>query len=111
MGVRCVPLSNFKMSMRDLKIVPQIATEYKITMLFKFFDICKEVTNELHDEEVITTSTFMKAFYILFSIALEESTPLKDKCVLIGKWVNEQLKEKRIKLHGTKETTRLRYSL
>ena len=41
-GLKLMPLTQYKMCMRDLGIIPHIASEYKCTLLFKYFDLSKK---------------------------------------------------------------------
>lgn len=95
--------------MRDLGIIPHIATEYKCSQIFKFFVLCKKNQKDL-PEEVMIVENFQKAMYILFSTTLEEETEIKSKVAFIIKWIKEHAKDKLAGTHATREHFRLKYT-
>lgn len=94
--------------MRDLGIIPNIASEYKCSLIFKYFDLSKKQFRDL-SEEVMIYENFLKSLYILFSIILEEDTNIKNKANFIIKWVREHSSEKLAGVHANREDFRIKY--
>lgn len=72
--------------MRDLGIIPHIATEYKCNLIFKYFDLIKKQARDLSDE-AMTQESFQASLYIIFSITLEEKTDITEKVEFIMQWL------------------------
>jgi hypothetical protein len=52
---------------------------------------------------------FMCSIYLLFSITLEEDTPVKDKTNFVIKWMKRHSKYKLAVVHSNNEDARLKY--
>ena len=108
-GVKIIPLRQFKWMMRDLSIIPHITTEYKCGQLFKYLDSSK-IIDKQYPEEILTFNTFPLSMYIVFSMTLEDETPLKQKVQFVHKWLSEHSKNKLAGVHATREDRRLKFT-
>ena len=71
-GVKIIVLKQFKLMLRDLKVIPHIISEYKSGQVFKYLDSSK-ITQKDYPEEILTLETFPISMYIVFSLILESS--------------------------------------
>jgi len=94
------------MALRDLGIVPYIATEYKAGIVYSGLQMQIQ-----SGEEPISQERFPKSLFVILSISIEDGAGPLEKYEFMMKWLSQHAKEKRAGKHWTREDARVGHAI